>query len=477
LISTDESEQILMLENLENDNINRLECKNSAIENITRKISNTNIEEKNILIVYEKNINEGVLGIIASNIASKYNKPTIILTESSEDGILKGSGRSIEPLNIFTLINKYRNMFVSLGGHAQACGLSIKKENLKELEEKLLFATKDICYNDRTNLDIINLDESEINLSMALMVQALEPFGHKNNKVEFTTNIFVQSVKQIKSYPHYTFTSKNNTEFIGFYCNDYLPLLSSGKELKLIYNLDINSYKFLKPQSIVSVIELCNNDTIISEDYLSQSLWFLYNSMHYTANINVKLADFADFKFNKYQSIALNPNINDLHYDEIPIKYFPSNNLSSTISSKIELELSDLIGYNKIYLFNGFYFENGYNFLKGNVQVFAKQKSIITKDILTDDRSLFAKVYKIIKSNITLLNTCFSIYDAVKKIIQQDPTISACQAMFCMLTFADLKFIIIDTTTGFNIKENKTEIKKSLTDSLFYKCVLLNIKD
>ena len=80
-------------------------------------------------VIAGQNWHEGVLGIVASRITEETKRPTIVLT-LTEDNLYKGSGRSVEGFNLFDAFDPHRKLFESFGGHAQACGLSIKPDNL-----------------------------------------------------------------------------------------------------------------------------------------------------------------------------------------------------------------------------------------------------------------------------------------------------------------------------------------------------------
>jgi single-stranded-DNA-specific exonuclease len=70
-----------------------------------------------------------VVGIVANRLVDRYHKPALLLTES-EDGILRGSARSVEGLHITEAIAAQKDLLLGFGGHPMAAGLSMQKENL-----------------------------------------------------------------------------------------------------------------------------------------------------------------------------------------------------------------------------------------------------------------------------------------------------------------------------------------------------------
>src|SRR4029450_3070607 len=76
----------------------------------------------------------GVLGIVASRIARKYHRPTIVIG-FDEDGLGKGSGRSIEGLNLVDALSQCASTLEKFGGHEMAAGLALHEENFPKLAE------------------------------------------------------------------------------------------------------------------------------------------------------------------------------------------------------------------------------------------------------------------------------------------------------------------------------------------------------
>ena len=91
-------------------------------------------ENKNIIIYYQNNLNEGLIGIIASRLKDYFNKPSIVITKSNN--FLKASARSTSSYNIGILIKSLidKNIIDKGGGHNMAAGFTMKKIILKLLD-------------------------------------------------------------------------------------------------------------------------------------------------------------------------------------------------------------------------------------------------------------------------------------------------------------------------------------------------------
>ena len=117
-------------------NLIKLNNKRKEIETlILNDIDFEKIEKKNkdIIIHYDPNINEGLIGIIASRLKDYFNKPTIVITNSNE--LLKGSARSVYKYNIGSAIKNSldKDLIISGGGHNMAAGFTLKKKKSKKL--------------------------------------------------------------------------------------------------------------------------------------------------------------------------------------------------------------------------------------------------------------------------------------------------------------------------------------------------------
>jgi len=128
----------------------------------------------------------GVVGIVANRLVDRYHKPAVLLAES-EDGIVRGSARSIEGLHITEAISTQRESLLNFGGHPMAAGVSLPKDKLAEFRkgfgravEKQLGAT--IREEPALQIDAwLVLDE--INLALASALEMMAPFGAGNPKL------------------------------------------------------------------------------------------------------------------------------------------------------------------------------------------------------------------------------------------------------------------------------------------------------
>jgi single-stranded-DNA-specific exonuclease len=160
-------------------NNKRKKIEKNILEDIDfKEIENQN---KNIILYYDPNINEGLIGIIAARLKEYFNKPSIVITSSNN--ILKGSARSTNSYNIGHVIKilSDKKIIEKGGGHNMAAGFTIKKDNIKILDN---FIQKDfsnkILNSDLTYKYDLELSSSTINNEFITDIKKLGPFGNFN---------------------------------------------------------------------------------------------------------------------------------------------------------------------------------------------------------------------------------------------------------------------------------------------------------
>ena len=138
-------------------------------------------ENKKIIIYYDPNINEGLIGIIASRLKDYFNKPSIVITLSSNT--LKGSARSIYGYNIGRAIKRSldKNFISKGGGHSMAAGFSLKKENLSVFKNFIIedFSHENKFLNNFSNYDA-EVSSAAFNNDFYEDINKIGPFGTGN---------------------------------------------------------------------------------------------------------------------------------------------------------------------------------------------------------------------------------------------------------------------------------------------------------
>lgn len=183
-------------------NSEKLSKFNNERKNIQRSLENQILDSidlnSKILFAHGQNWHVGIIGIIASRIATKFLKPVILISEM--DDLCRGSCRSVNGFNIGRLIQKARDkeILISGGGHEMAAGLSIQKDNLKKFRNFIeqypyenIFENMFKYYD--VELDILNINEKFYN-ELCL----LAPYGPGNTKPKILLkNCFLKDVRRV----------------------------------------------------------------------------------------------------------------------------------------------------------------------------------------------------------------------------------------------------------------------------------------
>ena len=207
--------------------------------------------DDDILVIYLENCHESIAGIIAGRVREALGKPTIILTDAfGEDGMIKGSGRSIESYNMFEALYEVKDIFEKFGGHHMAAGMSLKRDRLDEFRKRLNENSK------LTKEDFIQkiwidvpLPFSYISLDFVRELEKLEPYGNKNEKPKFARKGIKILSKNIlgknKNVVKMVLEDDDGTRLDGIYFCDgeaFFEELKGNNEIDIIYYPDINEY-------------------------------------------------------------------------------------------------------------------------------------------------------------------------------------------------------------------------------------------
>jgi single-stranded-DNA-specific exonuclease len=247
LLSTDNFEIIKDRVNklIKLNNKRKLIEKNIFDEINLEKIRN---ENKNVIIYYNNNLNEGLIGIIATRLKDYFNKPSIVITKSNDK--LKASARSTTSYNIGYLIKSLidNKIIDSGGGHNMAAGFTMKKTNIKLLDN---FIQKDYL-KKISNKEIYNyydfqLSTSAIKKKLIYDINKLGPFGNYNFLPTFLINNLRIIKHDIINNKHLSIILKPNSGVsIKGFCFNCLNtdlgnyLLSYKKNINIIAKINEN---------------------------------------------------------------------------------------------------------------------------------------------------------------------------------------------------------------------------------------------
>ncbi|WP_068674446.1 single-stranded-DNA-specific exonuclease RecJ [Oceanobacillus sp. Castelsardo] len=211
-----------------------------------------------VIVVAKEGWNEGVLGIVASKLVRKYDRPAIVLTIKPELQAAKGSARSIPAFDLFTHCMKVRELFTHFGGHAQAAGMTIPLGNIELISERLnSFILEELTEEDfKQEIEISStLDISGISVDLIYEIGRLAPFGMKNPKPVFEIKDIPTDVRQIGSARNHLKLQFNKDssqiESIGFGLGHLYHSISPNTPISVVGDLGINEWNGNKKAQIM----------------------------------------------------------------------------------------------------------------------------------------------------------------------------------------------------------------------------------
>ena len=312
-----------LAEQIEQYNIQRKQITEDIVKDVINKIENSEKKQKNVIMVSGE-YHEGVLGIVASNIVEKYQKPVFIMNE--KDGILKGSARSIFDFNIYVAMNKISDLFLAFGGHTLAAGFSFEESNFEKIEEFLDKEFEEFKQNNdlkaNKNIDIVTSLE-DISYQFLNSLDALKPYGMDFEKpTVLIENAMVLNKAYFgseKQYLRLTIADEvGNLDCITFKDSVTFDKVEKNDIIDLLCNIDKNNFNGrTKLQAHIIDIHI--------KEFLFEDLRFInYDITNIDKNC-LKLSKHKDDKDNNFYQYKDIDNLIDKEFEYIYLLDIPTS--------------------------------------------------------------------------------------------------------------------------------------------------------
>ena len=162
-----------------------------------------------ILVLAGQNWHSGIVGIVASKIVEALCRPAIVVAIDAEEGLARGSARSVEGYHIYAALTACSDVLIRCGGHQAAAGFDIRADRLEDLRTRLRSHAEETLVEEllepSQRVDA-ELSPNALDLRLARELLLLEPFGHGNHEPVFVTrglNVVQQSriAAKVKNAP------------------------------------------------------------------------------------------------------------------------------------------------------------------------------------------------------------------------------------------------------------------------------------
>ncbi len=239
---------------LEEANNARKSIESNIYTEAEKMVSPEVLDTEKSLVLYKSNWHQGVLGIVASRLSDQFCRPTILLTdclqEDTEESLklVKGSGRSIEGVDIHKAVSSCQEMLQRFGGHAGAVGLTLPADNIESFRKR--FDASIGAQSEKSSfapclfIDMQTTLNELADQEFLTAYTSLAPFGSGNPEPIFCMKSQKLSTPKLVGTNHLKFTIMDNGKIIngiGFGFGDMVAV-SQNSPMDLAFTLRLNSY-------------------------------------------------------------------------------------------------------------------------------------------------------------------------------------------------------------------------------------------
>ncbi len=260
---TDELKIIALSEKLTEYNLLRQKYCDELYMSAKTKLNESG-EIGKVIMLCNEGWNAGFVGIVAARPADEYTRPVILFVE--HDGVLRGSARSVEHVNIFLALKACEKYITEFGGHSQAAGVNITKDNFENLREALdNFIACNYKKDDFIPTIYINGElKKTLSARFVKELELLEPYGVGNRRPMFLVEENAVESRPIKALsPHLTVKSQK-IELMFFGGSKFEKIISSSANKKFIFEYNVSVFR--GKEYIKGFIRdfICSRDSLIN---------------------------------------------------------------------------------------------------------------------------------------------------------------------------------------------------------------------
>jgi len=201
------------------------------------------------LVYYAENWHRGVLGIVASRLVERLNRPVFVLGRNAEDGLAQGSGRSIPAFHLLEALESMADLFIKFGGHKHAAGLTLDPANVDQFRARFnAYGQAHLQPEDfqrRLEVDAV-LQLTEIDEAAVNELFTLAPFGHGNPPPLFVAlDVEIAAPPVVMKEKHLRLTVKQNGRLLklkAWNFADRAAEVQQGAHVDIAFALEEDAY-------------------------------------------------------------------------------------------------------------------------------------------------------------------------------------------------------------------------------------------
>lgn len=474
-----------------NFNNQRQQLCDKVYTDVKSQLKTENIFKVSAIVISSPEWDSGILGIVSARIAEEYHRPTFLFSQVEDE--LTGSCRSVNGVNIHTLLSSMNHLLTKFGGHPMAAGLTLKVEKFDEFVK----LTNQYVAENLNKVDFLptksydfELDENEITIKLVEDIDRIEPCGHMNARPIFSFKLKNAIISSLPKHPQHLVLTYPNFNLLAFNSSDKYFVLSGNTSCNLLADLSIDTFRNSKKISgIVKSIDYEDvyrpqDNEILLAEYVKQIIYPLdgtYTFNNYNRDQLIRLL--VDMEKNVYGTLIVANDYNTyINFKSI----YDSNNI---FRNRV-MNVNDETGLNTIILaptnFDSFNTFSRIIFLDpilnmGYLAALQKAtKSTVylphavegVANLLKDidlSRAEFGKYFRLIQFAYDNKITGYYCYNLFKNIIQKikdKGSFSYLQFFVCLQVFKELGIVVTNENDTEIIK--LTNVKNPLNASAFY---------
>ena len=294
-------------------NASRQQLCDKVYNDVKTELKNKDIFRLNAVIMSSEEWDSGILGIVCARIAEEFHRPTFLFSQVGCE--LTGSCRSVNGVNVHSLLSSMNGILNKFGGHPMAAGLSLKVDNYDEFTRLTeAYVAENLSKADflPTKTYDFELDENEITLKFVEDLDRLEPCGHANARPIFNFKLQHATISALPKHPQHLMLNYANFSLLAFNSSDMYFILSGNTSCNVLADLEIDCFKGRKKISgIVKSIDYediyrpIDNDIILAE-YIKQITYQLdgnYKFINYNRDQLIRII--VDMKNSVYGTLLV----------------------------------------------------------------------------------------------------------------------------------------------------------------------------
>jgi len=181
LLASDPQEAQRLADHLERQNSERRLIDARVFEEVTRKLETVLKVEDRAVVLWGDDWHPGVIGIVASRLVERYDRPAVVIAFDGDIG--RGSGRSVDGFHLFNALQECAPLLERFGGHRMAAGLTVRREHVEELAIRLReVASRELPERDPVQELRLDLEVplKRVGSDLLKWLDHLAPFGSGN---------------------------------------------------------------------------------------------------------------------------------------------------------------------------------------------------------------------------------------------------------------------------------------------------------